>query len=194
MKVGHQRDDRSVPASLLDDPRLDNLAAWGRRLAAGGLSPGESGNLSCRTPGGFLITRTGLELGEIERGDWVLVSGIDHDADGLVAVASRGLHEPSRDAAVHATLYRQRPAAAAVFHLHVGRLDQLRGRLRVPSTATYYPAGTRESMEEIARFLDDNPDPRYFVLVEHGIVAWGESVDETGTLVLGHHRALADEA
>ncbi|MDH3470025.1 MAG: class II aldolase/adducin family protein [Acidimicrobiia bacterium] len=183
MKVGHARDDRPLPQELLDDPRLTSLAKWGKRLAESGLSPDASGNMSCRTPGGFLITRTGVPLAAIERDDWVLVSGIDRDSVGSVVVMSRGPHEPSRDAAAHASLYGRRPEAATVFHLHVGLLEELSGRLGVPSTDTHYPAGTKESMEEIERFLDAHLETRYFVLVDHGIIAWGESIDETGALV-----------
>lgn len=189
MKVGHRRDSRPVPADLLDDPRLDSLATWGAELAAAGLSPGESGNLSCRAAEGFLITRTGVPLATIAKDDWVLVTGIEHDDDGPV-VTSRGLHEPSKDASVHAVLYERRPTATSVFHLHVGHLDDLQNRLGVPATDTYHPAGTRESKEEIEGFLDQHPDTRYFVLIDHGIVAWGETVAETAALVDRYQAAL----
>lgn len=189
MRVDHRRNPAALPPELLDEPSVAHLQEWGSRLAAEGLSPGESGNLSCRTPGGFLITRTQVALGGIARSDWVLVTGIEHVPDGRVVVESRGLHEPSRDAAVHAVLYRLRPAADVVFHLHVGRLDELH-RLGVPSTTTYYPAGTRESMEEIERFLVTHPGTGYFILIDHGIVALGESADETGALVESYQQAL----
>ena len=183
MNVDHQRDGRPVPHGLLEDLRLTCLAGWGKRLADSGLSPGASGNMSCRTDSGFLITRTGVALAEIEIGDWVLVSDVDHDADGRVVVHSRGPYEPSKDSSVHAALYERLPEANTVFHFHVGSLDDLTGQLGVPATTTYYPAGTKESMEEIQRFVDDHAATRYFVLVDHGIVAWGESIDETGGLV-----------
>lgn len=161
-------------------------------MAGSGLSPGESGNLSCRVADGFLITRTRVALAAIEPEDWVLVSGVNRPPRGEVLVESRGAADPSRDAAVHATVYEQLPGAAAIFHLHVGRLDELQGRLGVPATTTYYQAGTRESMEEIERFLTSHPATRYFVLVDHGIVAWGESIDDTGALVEAHQRALEE--
>lgn len=165
--------------------------SWGAELASSGMSPGESGNLSCRTAEGFLITRTGVPLATITKEDWVLVTGIEHDAEGPI-VSSRGLHEPSRDASVHAVLYQRRPNATAVFHLHVGHLDELQDRLEVPATDVYYPAGTLESKQEIERFLDQHPGTRYFVLIDHGIVAWGESVDETAALVDRHQAALTE--
>lgn len=194
MKVGHSRDPRPVASELLDDPRLAQLADWGGRLAASGLSPDTSGNLSCRTGGGFLITRTGVSLATIGRDDWVAVAGVDEDPAGSVVVESRGIYEPSRDSAVHATLYHRLPAATSIFHLHVGNLEELSDRLGVPATSTYHPAGTTESMREIERFLDDHPDARYFVLVAHGIVAWGASVDEAGELVAAHQLAVEQGA
>jgi L-fuculose-phosphate aldolase len=186
MKVGHRRDDRPVPEDLLEDPRLAELAEWGKRLAASGLSPQTSGNLSCRNIEGFLITRTGAPLATIGRDDWVLVSDIERDPAGRLEVVSRGSHEPSRDAAVHATLYQRRAEAVTVFHLHPGRLAELCHRLGVPSTATHYPAGTEESLQEIERLLENNPNTRYFVLVDHGIVAWGDTIEATGKLVEAH--------
>lgn len=189
MTIGHHRDPHPLPDDLLGDDRLHQLAAWGKRLAASGLSPGESGNMSCRTTEGFLITRTGVPLAEIEADDWVLVTGLDEDGGGL-RVRYRGVHEPSRDAAVHATLYRRCSQANTVFHFHVGRLEELTGKLGVPATSTYHPAGTRESMEEIERFLDEYPAARYFVLVDHGIVAWGPDIEGTGAEVEARQLAL----
>lgn len=190
MKVSHRHDERALPDELLDDPRIVEIAAWGNKLATAGLSPEASGNMSCRTDQGFLITATGVPLGAITPPDWVLVSAVDVDPDGVVVVTSRGPHEPSRDAAVHHTLYEQQSLANTVFHLHVGHLDELRDRLGVPSTDVYYPAGTKESMDEIARFLEGRPDTRYFLLIDHGIVAWGESVAETAALVEARQREL----
>jgi ribulose-5-phosphate 4-epimerase/fuculose-1-phosphate aldolase len=190
MKVGHRRDPAAVPSALLEEPAVGDLEQWGSRLAEEGLSPGESGNLSCRTPGGFLITRTQVPLGAIQRDDWVLVTGIEHAPDGRVIVDSRGRHDPSRDAAVHAAIYRYRPEADVVFHLHVGHLDELR-ELGVPSTTTYHRAGTRESMEEIERFLAAHPGAAYFNLTHHAIVALGTSAEETGARVESYQQGLA---
>jgi hypothetical protein len=47
------------------DGAREELTAAGLRLHALGLSPGASGNLSVRVPGGFLSTPTGTALGEL---------------------------------------------------------------------------------------------------------------------------------
>ena len=191
MKVQHRRDDGALPPHLTDDARLAQLADWGARLTAAGLSPATSGNLSCRTTDGFLITRTGVPMAAITIEDWVHVTAVGpHDKAGIL-VTSHGLHEPSKDSAVHAAIYANRPGATTVFHFHVGHLDVLTGRLDIPTTATYYPAGTTESMKEIQRFLGQHPGIDYFVLVDHGIVAVGSSIASTGDLVQSHHQAVA---
>ncbi|MGW3353596.1 3-oxo-tetronate 4-phosphate decarboxylase [Nonomuraea rubra] len=71
------------------------------------LTHGRTGNLSARTGDGFLITSTGGSLGAA--GELALV-----DLQG------RHLHgpRPSKEAFLHAALYRARPDAGAVVHLH----------------------------------------------------------------------------
>lgn len=189
MKVTHSRHSSPVPSDMLADVRLAAACEWGARLATSGLSPGESGNMSLRVDAGFLITRTGAPLAQLGTEDWVLVTGIQQAAKGGAVVKSVGEHDPSRDSAVHSAAYRARPDAEAVFHLHVGNLDVL-SSLGVPATRKWYSAGTTESMEEIEHFLGTSPGADYFILVEHGIVALGKSVDAAGDLVDRHHQMV----
>lgn len=151
--------------------------------------------MSFRVDDGFVVSRTGAPLADLGADDWVLVTGVDRLDDGGLVINSIGENDPSRDSAVHAAVYRAQPKAAAVFHFHVGSLDVL-SQLEVPATKEWYAAGTTESMEEIERFLALNPDTRYFVLVEHGTVAIGDSIDAAGRLVELHHemveRALSE--
>ena len=192
MKIQGRRSGRPLSPEMLADPRLGALATWGAKLAASGLSPERSGNLSCRTTKGFLITATGVPLGSIRPEDWVEVITIEHPDEETIVVESNGTLEPSRDAAVHGALYAGRPDADTIFHLHVGSLEELRDQLDVPSTEHYFPAGTTESVAEIHRFLDAHPDVRYFILVDHGIVAWGTAVNDVGAEVTEKQRALEE--
>lgn len=170
-----------------NDPRLAALATWGKRLDRLGITPGGSGNLSIRTENGFIITRTGVELGHIGPEDWVEVTLIGRDDDDSLKVEYYGEHEPSRDAFVHGTVYGQQTFAGAIFHLHDrDALDASVG-LGIPSTERFFPAGTSESVAEIERFLEHQPEARYFALVEHGVVAWGDDVDAAGELVEAWH-------
>jgi ribulose-5-phosphate 4-epimerase/fuculose-1-phosphate aldolase len=190
VEVTHQRTVGPLPEPLRSDRRLHTLAGWGHRLAKLGISPEASGNLSCRSDDGFIITGTGVPLDQIGTEDWVEVIDVGPLSDGGLRIASRGPCEPSKDASVHAAIYGQ-PGAGAVFHLHPDYLDALSDDLGVPTTASYYPAGTTESVDEIERFLSSHHDAAYLVLVDHGIVSWGPAIDEAGTAVVRYHDAVA---
>ncbi len=191
MRVTHQRTTLPLPAALFADGRLDDLALWGRRLADLGVSPAASGNLSCRSAGGFIVTCTGVHLGGIRPEHWVEVTGVAPLPDGGLQVDSRGVHEASRDASVHAAVYGHLPEAKAVFHLHPDYLRALSVDLEVPTTAAFYRAGTVESVREIERLLEIHPDIAYLVVVDHGIVARGATIEEVGSTVEKYHRAVA---
>lgn len=192
MDLTHRRTVEALGPPLSTDPRLVALAAWGRRLADLGVSPGASGNLSCSSPDGFLITATGVPLGEIEPEHWVEVTDVVATPDGGLRVDSRGLYQPSRDSAVHAATYRARPDATSLFHLHPDYLHTLTDDLAVPTTPVHRRAGTVESVREIERFLAAHPDVGYFVLLDHGIVSIGGTVDEAGQRVVDRHHAVTD--
>lgn len=85
------------------------LAAAGAHLAALGLSPGSSGNLSVRDGDRVLITPTGANLTSI-------------DPDHLTALDLNGAHldgpRPSKEFPLHVAFYRRDPEARAVVHLH----------------------------------------------------------------------------
>lgn len=186
MQIAHRHRTTRLPTGVRSDERLEALAAWGRRLSDLGISPAASGNLSCRSGGGFVVTGTGVPLAAIDEDDWVEVSGVTPGEDGGLIVESRGLQEPSRDASVHAAIYGRVQEAMAVFHLHPEYLDTLTADAGVPSTATHQPAGTVESVQEIERWID--PEIGYLVIVDHGIVAWDETVEAAGELVEKYHR------
>lgn len=176
------------PPNLSSDRRLDRLSRWGARLSRLGIAPGAAGNLSVRNERGFLITRTEVELARIEPGDWVQVIDLERRPDGTLEVSYLGDHTPSRDSFVHGTVYRRRPAAQSIFHLHDSEVLEQANRLGIPTTHRYFPAGTSESVAEIERLLDHLPAVRYFVLVQHGMVACGPEPDSVGSLVETWHR------
>lgn len=93
----------------LETQLRQQMADHGRSLFARGYSCGSAGNLSARLPDGFLITPTNSSLGELEP---ARISKLD----------TQGLHlagdPPSKEASLHLALYRARPQAGAVVHLH----------------------------------------------------------------------------
>ncbi|OEV07924.1 class II aldolase/adducin family protein [Streptomyces nanshensis] len=92
----------------MSEPHEDLVRA-GARLAASGLSPGSSGNLSVRDGDTVLITPTGADLAALE-GDALSVVGLD----GVHRAGPR----PSKEFPLHLAFYRRDPDAAAVVHLH----------------------------------------------------------------------------
>ncbi|GAA2143923.1 class II aldolase/adducin family protein [Actinomadura napierensis] len=85
------------------------IAALGASFHARRLTHGRTGNISARLDDGFLVTPTGKSLGDL-------------DSDELSLVALDGRHldgpRPSKEAFLHAAVYRARPGARAVVHLH----------------------------------------------------------------------------
>jgi 3-dehydro-4-phosphotetronate decarboxylase len=81
----------------------------GRSLFDRGLSGGSSGNLSTRLADGLLVTPTGASLGEL---DPARLSRLDRDGRLLSG------DPPSKEASLHRAVYRARPHAGAIVHLH----------------------------------------------------------------------------
>ncbi|MBD5635659.1 MAG: aldolase [Candidatus Eremiobacteraeota bacterium] len=81
----------------------------GAHLAARGLAPGTSGNVSVKLESGFLVTPTNASLGAL-------------DAEALSLLDAAGEHiggdRPTKEAALHLAVYRVRPSAGSVVHLH----------------------------------------------------------------------------
>ncbi len=94
----------------MSDSRLrDDITCYGRSIFDRGLTGGSTGNISVRVEDGFLMTPTGSSLGTL---DPARISKLD----------DRGAHvsgdAPTKEAFLHIAMYRQRPAAGAVVHLH----------------------------------------------------------------------------
>jgi L-fuculose-phosphate aldolase len=85
---------------------IDTALAMSRR----GLSPGRSGNVSCRWKAGMLITPSGLAYDAIDPQDIVFVG-----PDGAWPPAGR---KPSSEWRFHISAYRARPDMHAVVHTH----------------------------------------------------------------------------
>jgi L-fuculose-phosphate aldolase len=160
-----------------------------RALDALGFMPGKSGNLSCRTPDGFLVTPSGLPYADMRPGDLVEVA-----PDGAVLGGKR---RPSSEWRLHAAVYAARPEAAAVVHTHSPMATALScAREGIPPfhymialagghdlrCAAYATFGTEALATNCVAALEGR---RAALLANHGVVALG------GTLAAA--RALAEE-
>jgi 3-dehydro-4-phosphotetronate decarboxylase len=85
------------------------LVDTGHMLAARGLSPGTSGNLSVRFDGGFLMSPTNSSLGAL---DPARLSHLDADGKHLDG------DPPTKEVWLHLAMYGERPEAQAIVHLH----------------------------------------------------------------------------
>jgi ribulose-5-phosphate 4-epimerase/fuculose-1-phosphate aldolase len=111
----------------------EQVVALGESLFARRLTFGRTGNISIRDGEHVLVTPTGASLGAL---------------DALSVIDLGGRHvdgpEPSKEAFLHAAVYRARPGAGAVVHLHstysvaVSCLDGLPAEDVLPPLTAYY--------------------------------------------------------
>jgi ribulose-5-phosphate 4-epimerase/fuculose-1-phosphate aldolase len=162
-----------------------DLAWAGRTVGRAGLVIGSGGNLSVRRPDGetCLVTRAGAWLDDLADGDLSVV----RISDGAVLA---GHPAPSSESPLHLHVYRARPDAAAVLHLHpqasvlltaVGQEIELSTTdhvyyvgavARVPFLPPGSDAAGRAAVEEMAAHGADCA-----VLNRHGCVVLADSVE-----------------
>jgi len=161
-----------------------------RHLAASGLSPGSSGNVSLRRGDELLVTPTRTALARVGPDDLALL-GLDGERrDGPA---------PSKEVPLHLAVHRTRPDALAVVHLHspyavaaaclpvtadgTAPLAPLTPYqvLRVGDVpvAPYAPPGSAELAAGVARLA---PTAAALLLANHGSVTAGADLDAAADL------------
>ncbi len=113
----------------------EHMAMLGKSLFDRGLAFGSAGNLSMRLDDGFLLTPTNACLGRL---DPARISKVDESGAHLSG------DKPSKENFLHLNMYRERPRAGAVVHLHsthsvaVSVLDGLAKEDPIPPITAYY--------------------------------------------------------
>jgi len=148
------------------------------------------GNLSRRLPdsteSAFFIsgTQTG-HLAQLRPEDYATVLWCNPTANQLTA---KGQIKPSSEALSHGILYRCDPKIHWVMHLHAPAIFRKRQALGLPATDPAAAYGTPEMAEEIQRLATkrEKPTPGLLVMSGHedGILAYGSTAAETGSLVI----------
>jgi methylthioribulose-1-phosphate dehydratase len=104
----------TVSRADLAASEVDALCAVARWCSSRGWVPATSGNFSVRPfdaePSRILITASGLDKGSLAPCDLLEV-----DKDGQMVA---GTGEPSAETSLHAVIYRGRPEARAILHVH----------------------------------------------------------------------------
>jgi len=162
----------------------EKIAALGRSMFQRGLTFGSSGNISVKLADGWLMTPTNVALGDL-------------DPARLAKLGPDGRHlsgdAPTKEAMLHLAMYRERPTAQAVVHLHsthsvaVSALSQIDpedvlppitayyvmrvGRLPL---APYYPPGDLGLAEAVGRLASKH---HAVLLANHGPVVAGTSLE-----------------
>jgi len=155
------------------------IVAVTQALDAAGLVPNKSGNVSCRSPGGFLVTPSGVPYRELEPGQIVELP--------LEGTPPAGGPRPSSEWRMHAAIYAARPDAQAIVHTHSPRATALACAGRgIP--AFHYtialaggdvrcvPYATFGTDELAGQALSGLRGRRAVLLANHGVVALGPSL------------------
>ena len=171
---------------------MEELLLWCQAFDEEGLAPVEggasAGNLSFRTPSGFVITptrsrlKTGISwttLVEVVRSDW-----------RQFEIHVLGERAPSSDSFLHERIYAHRPDVMAVFHGHndviLRQAESLKGQHEVAVTGGARSFGTPEDAEETAREIGQH---NAIIRLGHGFVTAGRTQKIAGDLALALHRA-----
>lgn len=155
-------------------------------LFARGFSVGSAGNISVRLDDGFLITPTNSSLGRLEA---ARISRLDSEYRHI------GGDKPSKEVFMHRAMYRARPDAGAVVHLHsthataVGCLPGVDPANPIPPLTPYFVMRVGRSMPivEYYRPGDAAMEPaihaaalgaRAVLLANHGPVVSGKTLTD----------------
>ncbi len=178
---------------------LNELFELAHFCAARGWVPATSGNFSvCDGDGHILISRSGFDKSKMGFRDLV-----ELDREGSAQPRPGLTNKPSAEAGLHAVIYRERPEARAIAHVHtvwsallsdryagqphiaITDYEILKGLAgvttheheeRIPLLANTQDYAALEARMKSA--LDAYPGAHGVLLVRHGLYTWGQSVAE----------------
>lgn len=182
----------------------------GRRLDARGWAMGGSGNYSIRLEDGtFAVTVSGRHKGRLQHDDVIRVDASGRSLDG---------RRPSAETLAHMAIYRSRPTTNAVLHTHsvaavvLTRLQRDANQIVVagyemlkalPGFETHETEAVlpvlpnNQDMHRLAgeaeQALLKDPQAPAFLIREHGLYAWGGSMQEAIGAIEGVEYLLACE-
>jgi methylthioribulose-1-phosphate dehydratase len=186
-----------VPDTHSIQSETEVLCATARWCYSRGWVPATSGNFSVRdrVAGQMLISPSGFDKGLMTTADLLAT-----DMDGCAADSAK---KPSAETALHVVIYRARPEAGAILHVHSIWNTLLSGRFaesgHVPLKGYELLKGlsgvsTHEHEErvpilrnsqdyeqlaaELVEALRTYTDPHGVLLSRHGLYTWGKSVAE----------------
>ena len=147
------------------------------------------GNLSIRLPHSQQLIISGTQTGGIPHltaQHYTKVTDFDWHKNYVVC---KGEIKASSETLTHAAIYVANPTVNAVVHVH--HLELWRKLLnKVPTTNPNCAYGTPEMAAEIIRLCQQPETEKQKIVImsghEEGILVFGHSLDEAGTVLLGH--------
>ena len=168
----------------------EEICRLGESLFSRGLTFGSAGNISVRLQDGWLMTPTNFSLGRLDPARLAKL-----DADGNLVSGD----PPTKESFLHRAMYKERPHAGAVVHLHstysvaVSALADIdAANVLPPITAyyvmrvgrlplvSYYPPGDHDLADAVARLAGKH---HAVLLANHGPVVAGSSLDAAANAI-----------
>jgi ribulose-5-phosphate 4-epimerase/fuculose-1-phosphate aldolase/pimeloyl-ACP methyl ester carboxylesterase len=189
-----------IVAQTYPNERQAILAAADLLVRSGVLSHSNHGNSSVRLADGesMMITGASSLFGQTPESLAVL-DLYGHLKEGMLQSTSAEIVN------MHAIVYQKRPEVAAVIHTHSPQVSTyamaarempvvyeglLRQGVSTPiPVAAWGPRGSRESVTNIERALDENPDANAVLLANHGLLAWGKDQLSVARLIISLEEA-----
>ena len=174
------------------DADVAALNAWRGilvRLGHIGQDPGRYeglgfGNLSQRTPAGFLIS--GSQTGHIEETTIANYAEVTAWSVPDNKVCSRGLVPPSSESMTHAAIYGADEAVNHVFHAHAPEIWRFAPHLDIaatPDDVAYGTVAMAEALDDAVR-LQGSAGIVVMPGHEDGVIAWATSAPGAGHLLI----------
>lgn len=178
--------DISIPSETFDE-----LSVWRQKMFENGLigvyPDGIGyGNISARAAvGGFYISGTATgSLAVLSQEHYALVNTWQTELNSLTCT---GRINASAESLSHAAIYDSLSGAGAVIHIHHRQMWE-KYINRVPTTPAAVWYGTPEMAFEIRKIVQNLNSKQDTILVmgghEDGILAWGETLEEAGEIIL----------
>jgi ribulose-5-phosphate 4-epimerase/fuculose-1-phosphate aldolase len=171
----------------MDNPLLEQLCETADSLYERGYAHGSTGNISVRVGDEVWITPTGQRLGGLTP---ARLAGVDLDGNPL------NDNRPSKEHPFHTAIYRRRPEARAVVHLHstyavaLSCLETFAGEESLPPLTPYYfmrvaPLAVlpyfKPGSPDLARAIEGVAAAHHSMLLRnHGLICAGATLNEAG--------------
>lgn len=174
---------------------FQKLSKWRKIMIENGLIGVYSngigyGNISVRVHfNSFFITGTATgKLNVLEEKHYALVNSWSFVENSLLC---SGMINASAESLSHAAIYETLPNVGAVIHIHHKGMWEKYINL-LPTTSTDVTYGSPEMAGEIQQIIRNKKPQQENLLVmgghEEGIIAWGESLEDAGEIILKYYK------